>query len=377
MPPDVCFVVGARPNFVKAAPVQRALARLDPSLGLMLVDTGQHYDEEMSDVFRRELGMPVADVSLAAGSGTHAEQTARVLVGVERVLLEARPRLVVVAGDVNSTLAAALAAVKVGIPVAHVESGLRSFDAAMPEEHNRRLTDHVSSLLLVHSADAAHNLEREGIDAARVHFVGNTMIDSLLAHVETARARRPWLDFDLDPGGYGLVTLHRPEVVDDEELLAATAAALRALAREVPLVFPVHPRTLERVDHGGLAEGLEEGGVRLVPALPYLTFLGLEAEARFVLTDSGGVQEETSALGVPCFTYRRSTERPVTIERGTNLLLGVSPDRILEIPRVLETWRASEPIPLWDGRAGERAAAVIASYLAAGDPTRRTAHALR
>jgi UDP-N-acetylglucosamine 2-epimerase (non-hydrolysing) len=364
MPVDVCFVVGTRPNFVKAAPVYGALRGLDSDLGLLLVHTGQHYDAGMSAVFFDELGLPDPDVFLATGSGTLAEQTARVVVGVERVLLEHRPRLVVVAGDVNSTLAAALAAVKVGIPVAHIESGLRSFDWSMPEEHNRRLTDHVSSVLLAHSAGAVQNLEREGIDPSAVHLVGNTMIDCLLDHVEAARMRRPWQDLGVEPNTYGLVTLHRPTLVDDPALLEETASALCALAHEWPLVFPAHPRTLDRIRSDGLGDRLEGAGVRVCPALSYLSFLGLEAEARFILTDSGGVQEEASALGVPCFTLRSSTDRPITIERGTNLLLGLQPSRIEEIPRLLEHDRAFAPIPLWDGGAGARAAAVLASFLA-------------
>ena len=331
-----------------------ALGELAPELELLLVHTGQHYDADMSDVFLAELGLPTPDVFLGVGPGTHSEQTARALTGVEAVLLEHRPALVVVAGDVNSTLAGALAAVKLGIPVAHIESGLRSFDWSMPEEHNRRLTDHLSHVLLAHSENALENLAREGVERERVHLVGNTMIDSLLAHVDTARARRPWEPLGVDPGGYGLLTLHRPALVDDSELLATTLDALEELAREAPLVFPVHPRTrLPR----------EPDGVVVTPPLGYLDFLGLEVEARFVLTDSGGVQEETSALGVPCFTLRDNTERPVTIELGTNTLLGMQPERIPEIPALLAQAPATRPIPLWDGRAGERAAEVLARFL--------------
>ena len=364
MAADVCFVVGARPNFVKTAPVVRALRALEPDLALLLVHTGQHYDPELSAVFLEELGLPVPDHFLGVGSGTHAEQTARALVGVESVLIEHRPALVVVAGDVNSTLAAALAAVKLEIAVAHVESGLRSFDPAMPEEHNRRLTDHVSSLLLAHSESAIANLVREGIDPARVHLVGNTMIDSLFEHVQAARERRPWDALGLAAGGYGLVTLHRPALVDDPDLLGATVDALAGLARAAPLVFPVHPRTLARLAETGLDATLSAAGVLVTKPLGYLDFLGLEAEASFVLTDSGGIQEETSALGVRCFTLRDATERPVTVDLGTNTVLGARPERIGEIPRLLGRPRPRpEPIPLWDGRAGERAAAVLAAFV--------------
>jgi UDP-N-acetylglucosamine 2-epimerase (non-hydrolysing) len=361
----VCFIVGARPNFMKAAPVHRALAEAEPGLDLLLVHTGQHYDREMSDVFLSELGLPAPDVSLGVGSGSHAAQTARALVGVEEVLLEHRPALVVVSGDVNSTLAAALAAVKLGIPVAHIESGLRSFDPTMPEEHNRRLTDHLSELLLVHSPGALANLEHEGIDSAKAHLVGNTMIDSLLENVEAARARTPWAAHGLEAGTYGLVTLHRPSLVDDPALLALTIERLVELSRDLPLVFPVHPRTTARLEELGVQDTLAESGVITTDALGYLDFLGLEAAARFVLTDSGGVQEETSALGIPCFTLRGSTERPITIELGTNTLLGFEPERIAEIPGLLANTRSLEPIPLWDGRAGQRAAAVIGSFLRA------------
>jgi len=364
MPSQVCFVVGARPNFMKAAPVLRALRALDPGTEPLLVHTGQHYDAGMSDVFLRQLDLPTPNVFLGVGSGTHAEQTARALVGVEQVLVEHAPALVVVPGDVNSTLAGALAAAKLEIPVAHLEAGLRSFDPTMPEEHNRRLTDHLSALLLAHSQSAVDNLAAEGIAGASVHLVGNTMIDSLFEHVESARAGRPWEELGVEPDGYGLVTLHRPALVDDPELLRAAAEALAELAGTIPLVFPVHPRTLERLAGAGLSESLERSGVRVTTPLGYLEFLGLESEARFVLTDSGGVQEETSALGVPCFTLRDTTERPVTIELGTNTLLGLEPERIADIPSLLSTPRPTRQIPLWDGHAGARAADVIAHFLA-------------
>ena len=364
MAADVCFVVGARPNFMKVAPVYRALEEREPALELLLVHTGQHHDVEMSEVFVRELGMPAPDVFLGVGSGTHAEQTAAALVGIEQVLREHRPALCVVAGDVNSTLAGALAAVKLQIPVAHLEAGLRSFDETMPEEHNRRLTDHVSALLLAHSPGAVEQLEREGIARERVHLVGNTMIDSLLAHVEAARARAPWEAQGVGRSGYGLVTLHRPALVDDPTLLRTTVDALVSLAETVPLVFPAHPRTVARLAELGVNGRLSDSGMIVTRPLGYLDFLGLQAEARFVLTDSGGVQEETSALGVPCFTLRDTTERPITVELGTNTVLGARPERIDEIPQLLEAERAAAPIPLWDGRAGERAADVLARFVA-------------
>lgn len=361
-------MVGARPNFVKAAPVLQALRELDPSVGIRLVHTGQHYDPEMSDVFIDELGLPVPDVRLEVGSRGHGEQTARALEGLAQIFEVERPDLVVVAGDVNSTLAAALAAVKLSIPVAHIESGLRSFDRTMPEEHNRKLTDHVSSILLAHSTSAVDNLEREGIDPASVHLVGNTMIDSLFAHRPAALDAKPWAAFGLPAHEYGLVTLHRPTLVDDPALLDETIQALVRLARTWPLIFPVHPRTLERLTLQGLDRIAADTNLHLTGPLGYATFLGLEAAARFVVTDSGGVQEETTALGVPCFTLRSSTERPVTIELGTNILLGIDPARIEEIPSLLAPIRSDTQIPLWDGCAGERAAAAIALFLE-GAPT--------
>jgi UDP-N-acetylglucosamine 2-epimerase (non-hydrolysing) len=363
MPGSVCFVVGARPNFMKVAPVIAALATRSPETDVVLVHTGQHYDAVMSDVFLTELGLPEPDVYLGVGSGSHGEQTARALVGVEQVLLEREPDLLVVPGDVNSTLAAALAAVKLRVPVAHLEAGLRSYDPRMPEEHNRLLTDHIADLLLTHSESARANLEREGIDASRIHFVGNTMIDSLFAFIDRARKLEPWQAFGVDPGGYGLVTLHRPSLVDDDEALHLTATALAELNATTPLVFPVHPRTAARLDASSDARILEDAGVRIVGPIGYLDFVGLEAEAAFVLTDSGGVQEEASALGVRCFTLRETTERPVTVDLGTNTVLGAEPRRIAEIPALLSERRDAHEIPLWDGRAGERAAALISSFV--------------
>lgn len=357
MPGQVCFVVGARPNFMKAAPVLQALEAR--GIDVLLVHTGQHYDPEMSDVFLRELGLPKPDVFLGVGSGRHGEQTARALIGIEGVLIDEEPALVVVPGDVNSTLAGALAAVKLGIPVAHLEAGLRSYDPAMPEEHNRIVTDHLSAILLTHSPNAVANLEAEGIAGDQVHLVGNTMIDSLLAHVDAARAAAPWERLGVAPGGYGLVTLHRPALVDDSQRLRETADSLSELARETPIVFPVHPRTQARLE----ALDVDTSALVLTPPLGYLDFLGLEAEARFLLTDSGGVQEETSALNVPCFTLRDTTERPITVELGTNTLLGLRPDRIREIPTLLRTPHEPTAIPLWDGEAGVRSAEVLADAL--------------
>jgi UDP-N-acetylglucosamine 2-epimerase (non-hydrolysing) len=371
MPQHVCFVVGARPNFMKAAPVLRALVEVEPETETLLVHTGQHYDEEMSEVFIRQLDLREPDIFLGVGSGSHGEQTARALTGVERVLEEHRPDLVVVAGDVNSTLAAALAAVKLHIPVAHIESGLRSFDPAMPEEHNRKVTDHLSSVLLAHSASALDNLAREGIDGASVHLVGNTMIDSLFEVLPRALEAEPWAAHGLEPRGYGLITLHRPALVDDAELLGETVQSLVRLSEHSPLVFPVHPRTFARIEAQGLDRIVEGSRLLLTRPVGYLDFVGLEARAGFVLTDSGGVQEETSALGVPCFTLRSGTERPITLEQGTNTLLGLNPSRVVTIPERLTAHSEPATIPLWDGRAGERAARVLASFLETSRSTAR------
>jgi UDP-N-acetylglucosamine 2-epimerase (non-hydrolysing) len=362
----VCFVVGARPNFMKAAPVYRALAETAPSVDLSLIHTGQHYDGAMSQIFIDELELPQPDVFLGVGSGSHAEQTAKALVGVEGVLLERLPALVVVAGDVNSTLAAALAASKLQIPVAHIEAGLRSFDEAMPEEANRRLTDHLSRILLAHSQGAVTNLVDENIDPSRIHLVGNTMIDSVLRYLPAALAREPWSRLGVEPGAFALVTLHRPALVDDSDLLDRTVEALIDLARRLTVVFPVHPRTEARLVAGGRdSTTLRETGILLCPPLGYFDFLALEAKAALVLTDSGGVQEETSALGVRCFTLRDTTERPVTVELGTNRVLGMDADAIRAIPQMLEDGdEIATEIPLWDGLAGGRAAGVIADFLA-------------
>jgi UDP-N-acetylglucosamine 2-epimerase (non-hydrolysing) len=352
--PLVVHVVGARPNYMKVAPVYSALERR----GLVeqrLVHTGQHFDALLKDVFFAELPLPRPHVELHAGSGSHAEQTGRALIELAPVLVDLAPELVVVAGDVNSTLAGALAAAQLGLPVCHVESGLRSFDPTMPEEHNRRIADHVSSLLLTHSESANENLAAEGILEERVRFVGNTMIDTLLTSLGAARAVAAWREHGLAEGAYVLVTLHRPALVDRPDLLARAMAALAVVARTLPVVFPVHPRTRRNLEAAGLAAD----GLILTPPLSYRTFLSLEAGAAAIVTDSGGVQEEATALGVPCFTLRDTTERPVTVTDGTNVVLGLEPEAIEEVPARLREPRPARMPALWDGRAGERAAEAI------------------
>jgi UDP-N-acetylglucosamine 2-epimerase (non-hydrolysing) len=356
----ICNVVGARPNFMKMAPV--ILEQRRRGLRQITVHTGQHYDAQMSEVFFDTLGIPQPDYHLGVGSGSHAEQTARIMVGFERVCLEEAPGLVVVGGDVNSTLACALVAAKLMIPVAHVEAGLRSFDRTMPEEVNRVLTDHVASLLFTTEPSGTENLLREGIDERSIHFVGNSMIDSLRGHLERALASRPWEAFGLAPRAYGLVTLHRPSNVDDAGAFFEIGSALGELSRDLPLLFPVHPRTRARIQEFGI----DLGSVRFTEPLGYLEFLGLMAKARIVLTDSGGIQEETTALRVPCVTIRNNTERPITITQGTNRLAGVKRAAILQSARqaLAQPLPEQPPPPLWDGRAAQRIVDAIEQFLA-------------
>jgi UDP-N-acetylglucosamine 2-epimerase (non-hydrolysing) len=354
----IVYVVGTRPNFVKTAPVIAALRGRLPEGRHAIVHTGQHYDRLMSAIFLEELGVPAPDHMLEVGSGSHAQQTALVIERLEPVLSEEQPDLVLVPGDVNSTAAAALTAAKMGIPVGHIESGLRSFDRTMPEELNRIVTDHLSETLFIHSPEAETNLHVEGIPSERIHLVGNTMIDTLVALEQRFRAGGTAGRHGLEPGAYALVTLHRPALVDGI-LLSDTIAQLAALAREMPVVFPVHPRTRARME----SIGSEHPGLLLCEPLGYLDFLSLLADAGAVLTDSGGIQEETTYLGIPCFTLRDNTERPITISAGTNTLLGLDPAAIATIPAALSE-RSSErppPPPFWDGKAAERIADVVLS----------------
>jgi UDP-N-acetylglucosamine 2-epimerase (non-hydrolysing) len=354
----IVYVVGTRPNFVKTAPVIGALRARLPEGRHAIVHTGQHYDRLMSEIFLEELGVPAPDHMLDVGSGSHAVQTGRTMERLEPVLLEERPDLVIVPGDVNSTLAAALTAVKMGIPVAHVESGLRSFDMTMPEEVNRIVADRFAEYLFLHSEEATENLRAEGIPAERMHFVGNTMIDTLVALEDRFRAAGSAARLGVEPGSYALVTLHRPALVDGP-LLPETVAQLAALAREMPVVFPVHPRTRKMME----SVESDHPGLSLIDPLGYLDFLSLLADAGAVLTDSGGIQEETTYLGIPCFTLRDNTERPVTVSAGTNTLLGLDPAAIASIPAALASRDSapSEPPPLWDGHAAERIADVLIS----------------
>jgi UDP-N-acetylglucosamine 2-epimerase (non-hydrolysing) len=359
----ILYVVGTRPNFVKTAPVISAMRSRLPDARHAIVHTGQHYDRAMSEVFFEELGVPAPDHMLEVGSGTHAQQTARTMERLEPVIENERPDLLVVPGDVNSTLAAVLTAVKMGLPVAHVESGLRSFDMSMPEEVNRIVADRFSSHLFLHSEEAMGNLRAEGIGPERMHFVGNTMIDTLVALKDRIAEAGTAAKLGLSPGSYLLVTLHRPALVDGP-LLGETVAQLSHLAESMPVVFPVHPRTRKMME--GLDGWSAPENLHLTEPFGYLDFLSLVSDARAVLTDSGGIQEETTYLGIPCFTLRANTERPVTVELGTNTLLGLDPAAIAEIPATLATHPAAppQPPPLWDGHAAER----IADILAPPDP---------
>jgi UDP-N-acetylglucosamine 2-epimerase (non-hydrolysing) len=369
--PVIC-VVGARPNFMKIAPILRAFAENTPAIPTLLVHTGQHYDRDMNDKLFEDLRLPRPDINLEVGSGSHAVQTAEVMRRFEPVIDQHRPSCVLVVGDVNSTLACTLVGVKKGIPVVHVEAGLRSYDRKMPEEINRVLTDQVADLLYTTERNAEANLIREGIDAARVRFVGNVMIDSLLHNREFARAPGTTLaDAGFDPGmigsgaGYGVVTLHRPSNVDHPEILASLLGVLAEIAHQLPLVFALHPRTRANIERFGLQHLIADPQLILLPPQGYLEMLGLMAGARIVLTDSGGLQEETTALGVPCLTLRENTERPITVEQGTNTMVGRNIAEIRRHAEVILAGRGKQGrLPeLWDGHAAERIAADLASWL--------------
>ena len=355
----ILHVVGTRPNFMKVAPVMRALDDVS-GVHQVLVHTGQHYDSRMSDAFFADLEMPAPEHFLGVGSGSHAEQTARVMLSLEPVLLNEVPDLVLVPGDVNSTLAAALTAAKIGAPVAHLEAGLRSRDRTMPEEHNRVLTDHLADLLLTPSRDADTNLIAEGIDERKIAFVGNTMIDSLRAYERPARELGVAADMGIED--FLLVTLHRPGLVDHPERLEPVMDALERIAEKRPVVFPIHPRTRQRLESGGW----HPTRVQLLEPLGYLRFLSLLTAAGAVLTDSGGIQEETTVLGIPCFTLRANTERPVTVELGTNTIVGVGNSAVEELPALVSGASPHGPVELegWDGQAAERVRDVILAHVA-------------
>ena len=372
--PVMC-VVGARPNFMKMAPILRALASHRPPIKAMLVHTGQHYDAAMSDKLFADLRLPQPGINLEVGSGSHAVQTAEVMKRFEPALDEHKPACVLVVGDVNSTLACTLVAVKKGVPVVHVEAGLRSYDRKMPEEINRVLTDQVADRLYTTERSALANLVREGVDASRVCFAGNVMIDSLLSNREQARPAADSLRaHGADPalvqqaGGYGVVTLHRPSNVDDAETLRSLLGALNEVAQKLPLVFALHPRTRANIDRFGLSALLDPVRMVILPPQGYLEMVGLMMGATLVLTDSGGLQEETTALGVPCLTMRENTERPITVEQGTNTMVGRDVQAIRDgVAEILSGRGKRGRVPeLWDGHAAERIAADLYQWLRAG-----------
>ncbi|TVR99152.1 MAG: UDP-N-acetylglucosamine 2-epimerase (non-hydrolyzing) [Rhodospirillales bacterium] len=361
--PSIHLIAGARPNFMKIAPLYHALAR-EPWCHVSIVHTGQHYDADMSDNFFRDLGLPQPDFHLNVGSGTHAEQTAGVMVGYDRLCGENAPAWTIVVGDVNSTIACALTAAKLGIPIAHLEAGLRSRDRSMPEEINRIATDAISDLLWTPSADADENLRAEGVPAERIERVGNIMIDAyemLRDRIEREATRE---QFGLPSRGYGVVTLHRPSNVDDRATLASLVGQLVTVAARVPLVFPLHPRTRRRIDEFDLM-GTVSGtpGLHTVTPMSYLPFMGLVREAGFVVTDSGGLQEETTYLGIPCLTLRSNTERPITVLKGTNRLVPAHQLQDAVAAVLSGTWPAGERPELWDGHTAQRIAASLRSRL--------------
>ena len=369
--PVIC-VVGARPNFMKMAPILRAFAAHQPAIPTLLLHTGQHYDRNMNDKLFEDLRLPHPDINLEVGSGSHAVQTAEVMRRFEPVVDERKPSCILVVGDVNSTLACTLVGVKKGIPVVHVEAGLRSYDRAMPEEINRVLTDQVADLLYTTERSAADNLAREGIPAERIRFVGNVMIDSLLSNRELARSPSSTLEAagvapELIQGlqGFGIVTLHRPSNVDSADVLASLLGVLREISETIPLVFALHPRTKSNIERFGLGHLVDQARMVMLPPQGYLEMLGLMANARIVLTDSGGLQEETTALGVPCLTIRENTERPITVEQGTNTMVGCNPDAIrYSASEVLAGRGKSGRLPeFWDGQTSQRIAADLASWL--------------
>lgn len=356
------LVAGARPNFMKVAPVWRQMVKTPDVFEPVLVHTGQHYDDRMSQIFFEDLRLPEPHYHLQVGSGSHAQQTARIMMGFEEVLLAERPDWVVVVGDVNSTLACAIDAAKLQIPVAHIEAGLRSGDRSMPEEINRLMVDAISALLFAPSTQACDNLRREGIDDSRIHFVGNVMIDTLFSLAGKADESRILDAHDLSVGEYVFLTLHRASNVDCRDTLQGILAALQTIQHKCPIAWPLHPRTRNRLSQFGLLPSVEhEVNLKLIDPVGYLDSLKLQKNAKFVMTDSGGVQEETTALGVPCITLRENTERPETIKIGTNTLVGVRPERIVATAEsILNGHYKTGRLPdLWDGKAAERIVALL------------------
>lgn len=363
----VLLIVGARPNFMKVAPIFAEMKRRPEEFEPLIVHTGQHYDAAMSDAFFDDLGMPKPDVYLGVGSGSHAVQTAKVMMEFEPVVLEHKPDWVLVVGDVNSTIACALVCSKLGIKVAHVEAGLRSRDRSMPEEINRILTDSISDLLLTTSQDADENLTHEGVPAEKIRFVGNVMIDSLLEQLKIAESSTIREDLGVESGEYAVLTLHRPSNVDDRTIFSGILGSLIAISERLPIIFPVHPRTKAKIEEFGFTDVINGSNIRLIEPLGYLDFMRLYSGAWLVLTDSGGIQEETTVLGIPCLTLRGNTERPVTIELGTNILVGTEPEKIKRVAvEILDRDDLSQTasiLPLWDGKTAGRICDELLRYI--------------
>jgi UDP-N-acetylglucosamine 2-epimerase (non-hydrolysing) len=353
----VLNIVGARPNFMKIAPIYAEMKRRSTEFLPMIVHTGQHYDAAMSDSFFIDLGMPKPDVHLNVGSASHAVQTAKIMIEFEPIVLEHKPDWVLVVGDVNSTIACTLVCAKLGIRVAHVEAGLRSFDRTMPEEINRILTDSISDLLLTPSPDGNENLKKEGIADEKVKLVGNVMIDSLLRNLKIAESSIIREELNLTENEYAVMTLHRPSNVDDKETFSGLLEALLEISEKLPIIFPAHPRTRGKIEEFGFSEKVKNSNIKLIEPLGYLDFMRLYSGAKLVLTDSGGLQEETTALGIPCLTLRENTERPITIEMGTNILVGTNPEKIKQtaFDVLANNSKTDAKIPpLWDGKTAER-----------------------
>lgn len=354
-------IVGARPNFMKSAPLMREFGRFPDRYKPLLIHTGQHYDDKLSKLFFDDLKMPQPDIYLEVGSDSHARQTARIMMGLEEVLVAEKPDLVIVFGDVNSTMAAAIVAAKIDITIAHVEAGLRSFDNTMPEEINRIVTDRLSDLLFVTEQSGLDNLRQEGISEDKIFLSGNIMIDSLISHLEVAIKSNILDRLNLVPQQYVVLTMHRPVNVDDKESLAGLLHVIYEIGKDIPVVFPCHPRTRKNLDRFKLIEEGDDRGLKLIEPLGYLDFLKLQTECRFVLTDSGGIQEETTYLNIPCITMRETTERPITVDVGSNVVTGSAPEKILAAAEQILNGNARQGTvpPLWDGHTAERIVEIL------------------
>lgn len=356
MPKKIILVVGARPNFMKSAPLMKELLKYPDKFETLLIHTGQHYDHGLSQLFFDQLKIAKPDIYLGVGSGSHAEQTAKIMVGLERVLVEQKPDLVVVFGDVNSTIAAAIVAAKLCICLAHVEAGLRSFDNTMPEEINRIVTDRLSNYLFVTENSGMINLKTEGIAEDKIFFVGNIMIDSLTNNLEASKKSNILKKLALKPREFAAMTIHRPANVDNKDTLAKLLNVIAEIGKNIPIVFPCHPRTKKNLEKFSLLNNINKDAVKIIEPIGYLDFLKLQSESKFVLTDSGGIQEETTFMKIPCITIRENTERPVTVEVGTNIVTGIDPEKILEtVDQIINGKYKNGNIPeLWDGKTAQR-----------------------